>query len=377
VLLSLLSACGGGSSHRAATPAPTAPADAVSSGPRHLDLLMASSDAATNATTFHATFTADVLVGTKHVTEDGTMDFKAPGQLHMTMNVMGQQMEFLLLMPDMYLSIPGKGWYSLGDSVINRQAYQQYAQNRGLIDYTGLVKQLDGVKQLPDDAIDGKSYSHFSGTFDMAKQIDKIPKDVFKPGVADLTKSALQPGALDAWVDPETNLPRRATMKMSMSIAGSDTTVDMTMDYETWNRPVEIPAAPADAKPWSQLTNGIDPQSATYLIEFCTVLTSFGEHLGSLPAMKKNDTEALHTLIAQVNDDLRRLDALDPPERFSLSYHKYHEAFDTFQTVLGMFENSSNGGQYDKAGADRLSQRVIDLLDEGSALFEAETKSPN
>ncbi len=267
-VLASVAGCGGSSKNAAPTrglPAATAATDASASGSdgqkTQSDALLRSSDSTTAAQSFEGTLHATISAGPMNFSEDGTMAFQAPSRFYMTMNLMGQSFSVLADAPDVYVEVPGQGWFSVGDAVINRDAYEQYAKNRGPVDYAGIVKSLEDHKQVADDVIDGKTYQHYSGTFDLAQMLDKIPADVFKQQAQmglDMLRNA-PPATLEAWIDPDTNLPRRMTMNMDMPIAGKDMTMQMTMDYTSWNQPVDIPPAPTNPRPYSDLQGALKP----------------------------------------------------------------------------------------------------------------------
>jgi outer membrane lipoprotein-sorting protein len=243
-------ACGSGDKQPAATPS-----TAASSG-HEADALTRSSASVSSASSFSAEFHATIRNGVKTLPESGTLAFQAPSSVDFKMSVLGDDIEVLAVPPDEYMKVGGE-WYDLGDAVINRDAYAAYAKNRGPVDYAGILSTLKHPQQLPDATIDGVTYEHYSGTFNISDELDKIPQDVFKPGVADLTKGLLdQDGQIEVWIDGATGLPRRFVMDMTIDIRGSTFSSRTTMDYTTWNERVDIPPAPTNAKPYSDLTGG-------------------------------------------------------------------------------------------------------------------------
>lgn len=312
----------------------------------------------------------------KNVTEDGTMAFLAPSTFDMKMSVLGQGFELLVIAPDEYLNL-GKGWYSLGDALVNRDAYAEYAKNRGPVDYVGIVNALQQPQELPDDQIDGKTYLHYSGTFDLNDAIGKVPQDVFKPGVTGLvTQLGLQPANFEVWLDPDTSLPRRAALDMTMQIAASPISTKMVIDYVSWNEAVDIPPAPQDAKPYSELTGGLTPADLSYVLQYSNWLGTFAKHLSSFDTLPTSASAQLtpeqrataQALVDNFSADLNAVQAFQPTPRFQPSYDMTMNAMRSFKIV---FDEAEKDLQHPGEGDE---QRANDAADQGGNLFKEATK---
>jgi hypothetical protein len=58
---------------------------------------------------------------------------------------------------------------------------------------------------------------------------------------------------VDLWINEETGLPRRFVLNMEMTLPGvGDLENHMTMEFETFNEPVDIPPEPVGARPFSE-----------------------------------------------------------------------------------------------------------------------------
>jgi hypothetical protein len=372
VVLVMLAACGGTSSegtHRTPTPQ------------RESDALLRSASNATNATRFSSTFRADITSAGKTTIETGTTLFRAPNTLYMKLAVLGQESDVLSVPPDIYLSLRGE-WYSLGDSIINRDAYAAYAKNRGPVDYGGVVGVLKDAKRLPDEAIDETTYEHYSGTLDFKEIAGKVPDDVFKAGVKNLTQQLLQPAKVEVWLDPDSDLPRRMTMDMTMSIAGSDFESKITTDYTSWDQPVDIPPAPTSTKPFSELTGGLTFADLAYVVQFSNAVGQAAKDLQAFDDSRLPDKPAEFSLAQRMEEqrlvdafdaDVNAVGSLDPSARFRLSYGATIDGLHAISRGLTELQRGlDQPGSTDIAKAETTIQQGSDVFAHGLSIFEAE-----
>jgi len=182
---------------------------------------------------------------------EGDFVFRSPDSMYMTMEVMGESVEALMVLPDMYVRVPSEGWYvvtaeSMG---INSDVYREYVENRGAVDYRGITEQLDGLTQLPDETLEGVAYLHYEGTMDLAEAMEDVPEGLYDPEMLEQVEGVLQPVSVEVWLDRETYLPRRTDIEMTFDVEGSAFSMEMSMEFSGYNEPVTIPEPPADARP--------------------------------------------------------------------------------------------------------------------------------
>ncbi|MBI5285592.1 MAG: hypothetical protein HY874_10905 [Chloroflexi bacterium] len=368
-------ACGGGS-----PPVATPTSETVVR--RQADALLRSSAGVTAATSFAATFHADVEVNGNPVSEDGRMAFRADGTFYLQINVADQSIEVLVDLPEAYINVPGQGWYSMGEELLNGSAYAEYAKNRGLIDYASMVDSMKEPVQGADEPIDGKDHLHYSGAIDFTDAIDKIPEDVFKPGVTDLTRQLVgQPGRGEVWINPDTGLPRRLKVDMTVNFGGSVIPTSMVIDYVSWNEPVDIPALPQDAKPYSELTRGLTAADVAYALRCSNWLTVFAEHaavLDELPDVFNTETTTEQRAAAEAFfDDFRAdfaaLRALGPTPAFQPSYDKFMSGMQQFEVAVDEMEKELHqGGSGDEAKSTTAAEAGTEFFTEAADLFRSE-----
>ena len=215
------------------------------------EVLRLSSERSLEVETFRGTFDMEASSGSFVMEMGGEYAFQSPNTMYMTMDLFGQTMNMLMVLPDFYIQVPGEGWFvGSGDALgVDFEAFQQYAEQRGLVDYSGLTEQVEGLSQLPDETIDGVTYLRYRGQLDIAKLMEDLPGGLIDPSVLGDVQDAVQSIGVDLWVDADTYLPYRTDMSMEVSGGGFPFSMQMSMLSFDYNKPVDIPAAPADAKP--------------------------------------------------------------------------------------------------------------------------------
>ncbi len=185
---------------------------------------------------------------------DATADiaFQAPDKMHMVMDIGGLgSFELLVLGADIYMNIPGEGWtvMSLDDLGLDAAAFEELMKNGGSpLDYTSLIEQLGGqIQRLPDETIDGATYSHYRGSLDFADLLAAF-SDTFGVGDALPADSLSGPLAFDLWVDADTLLPYRVTIDGSFTVGSDSMDFAATIRFLEYNGAVTIPERPADAE---------------------------------------------------------------------------------------------------------------------------------
>jgi hypothetical protein len=243
-----------------AAPAPPAPAEqppapaAPAPEPALNGFLASSAQALNDVQSFRGRFQMTMSMNGESVNSGGDMVFQAPDKMHMTMNIGGQTIEMLALLPNMYIRVPHEGWYFLDGRALglSPEALGQYMNNRGLFDYQAEAQLLTGIVQLPDEEIDGVPYSHFQGTLNLQTLQQAVGPDLIDPSVAGV-KNVSGPVHVDLLLDKTTHLPRRHTVTMDLEVDGRTMSMDMRMAFLEYDGPVTIPEAPEDARPFDSL----------------------------------------------------------------------------------------------------------------------------
>ncbi len=203
---------------------------------------------------------ATMKVDGSHLGMQADFAFRAPDTMHMTMAFSAEdtvldEIEALVVLPDYYVRIPDEGWYVLTSEALglDLDALQQYWDNRGLVDYRELTEELEGLAQLADETIDSVDYLHYRGTVDLADLVEDMPEEVFDPGVLEVAQEILEPISVELWLHKETYLPHELNLKMAGTVEGSSFSMDMSMVFFDYNRPVTLPERPSEARPWRDL----------------------------------------------------------------------------------------------------------------------------
>lgn len=244
-----LAACGGGSDEPSVQQPATAPAAFVSAA----EAMGASAENfRADVHSFEGTMSVKMTGAGESFNVTGEMKYSDPATyMNMKMPGLGG-MEMFVVPPDMYFGHDGT-WYTFDSSSlgIDLGALQKYAEDKGPVSYSDVLQGMQGLQQLPDEQIDGAAYWHYQGSLDPSKLADEIPSDIIDPDLLGQAADALQDTSMDIFIDPQTLLPRRYTMTMTMDISGEPMTMDMTMDFESYNTDVDMPDVPTDAEPFS------------------------------------------------------------------------------------------------------------------------------
>ena len=189
------------------------------------------------------------------------MTFRAPDEMHATMDLTGLgTYEMLLLGADLYMNIPGQGWVqiSLDDAGLSEfgldaATLQDVMTDHSLVDYQGLIESLGGeVEDLGEETLDAGTFQHYRTTMDFADMAAAF-SDAFG-ATSDLGLDSMSgPLTLDVWLDPETKLPHRIDAAGEITLGEGSMVFDGTMLFSGYNEPVEIPGAPPDAVPFALL----------------------------------------------------------------------------------------------------------------------------
>jgi hypothetical protein len=241
-------ACGGGSGEQ-----PTAsPQNFVSA-----EAAIAASAASyqSQVESFEGTMTISFGADGESFDTTGEMKFESPDKVYLEMDLPGfGVMEILLDSDVIFFAIDGE-WYrgNADDLGIDLEEFQQYAKDRGPVDYAEALEGLTDLVKLSDETIDGKTYWHYHAGLDLDALSNELPAELIDPTLIEEAGDALSGTEMEIYIDPVTLLPRRYTMEMSMDFGFTGVepmpfTMTMQMDFEKYNEDVDMPDAPEDAK---------------------------------------------------------------------------------------------------------------------------------
>jgi hypothetical protein len=263
VLAVTVAACGGDKSSRSDDEARDEPrsSDNAASG----ELVSAQSvlgQAARNAKavdSFRGTMEMDVEINGLGATMDGDIVFRAPDATYMQMSMFGSDFEMLVYGPTFYMRPQGMDWMTLDLSAtgVDLSQLDSFAQNQGFFDLEEMAAALGDVERLEDDEIDGGTYAHYRAEPNFSDLIDQLPEGFADQSLLNGAEDMIQSIAVEFWLDPQTELPRRFEMSMSMDMPdGDEGEMRMSIDYTEYNVPVDIPAEPVGAPPFDPATLG-------------------------------------------------------------------------------------------------------------------------
>ena len=222
---------------------------------------------------FSLSFTGGAFAGAM----GGDFAFRAPDQVHMTMNLAmdgedalvslgDMNFEILMLGDQMYINTPlFGGWVvmSMDDLGVDGEQYQKLVEAKSPFDYSALVGGLDAVENLGTEQIDGTTYTHLRVESDIAELIgafgDSLSSGGLDPATLSLDKVS-GPFAFDLWVDPDSGLPFRVLAAGDLAVPGVTGTdgesavgFELQFDFTDYNGNVDMPAAPQDAKSFVEI----------------------------------------------------------------------------------------------------------------------------
>lgn len=208
---------------------------------------------------------------------EGDFAFRAPDQVHMTMNLAmdgedalvslgDMSFEILMLGDQMFINTPMfGGWVvmSMDDLGVDAAQYQELLEAKSPFDYSALVDSLDGVDNLGDEEIAGTTYTHLRVESDIAELIgafgDSLSSGGLDPQTLSLDKVS-GPFAFDLWVDPDSGLPFRILAAGDLTVPGmtgadgaSAVGFELQFDFTDYNGEVDMPDTPKDAKSFVEL----------------------------------------------------------------------------------------------------------------------------
>lgn len=208
-------------------------------------------------TSLSGEFAMDFEMGDVSFAMSGDMALE-DGVMHMDMRMSGQRFQMLMTADGIYMNVPGEGWFVFDPEAIgvDADAFGQYFENKGIVDMGALSEALDELEQLPNDDIDGRTYAHYRGSYDVAEALaNQETAGLLNAAGQEAAEGMTGTSGVDMWIDGESMLPRRVTVEgdMFMPAIGQDVKMTMTMDFLTYNEDVDVPEVPTDARDFSEL----------------------------------------------------------------------------------------------------------------------------
>jgi hypothetical protein len=203
-----------------------------------------------------------------HIRGDGVYRVRQPGDAHLDAHYRGEgevpskfqeanDSELLVLGQSVYLKTPplGNRWvlFTPAEFGADWDALQRLAAQRSALNYRGAVAGATDVAAAGADEIDGRDYTHLTGTVD-ANTLMKALADAYgTQGLTMLVDRFSGPIPVEIWLDPSTSLPRRLHAEGEFTYLRSDASLDLTIDFVDLNAEQDLPAAPVDAVPIAEL----------------------------------------------------------------------------------------------------------------------------
>jgi outer membrane lipoprotein-sorting protein len=210
----------------------------------------------------------NVAVAGEQVSATGEFAFRAPDAMYMTMSMeMGEldlgsfgQFEILLLGDEVYMNnaLFG-GWVvmSLSDLGVDGESLAGLREGRSPISYEELVEAMGPsaeIEVVGEEEVEGRTYTHVRVTTDFASMAEALGEALSNFDSVPLEEIS-GPLTIDLWIDSESLLPYKLVVSGDLQVpdpaggAGETMSIDLEMEIEEYNGDVDIPEAPADAKP--------------------------------------------------------------------------------------------------------------------------------
>jgi hypothetical protein len=226
-------------------------------------------------------------MGTTAVKGDADFAYQDPGLMHMALTVEGGDqtsvvdlsqfgaLEVLARDGSFYMNIPFLGgWFVMApeDMREGSEAIADILSRGSLFDYEAFVGQLgEDVQYIGDEDVNGHSTAHYQITADLQSLIGSFADALGATGDNAFADQILEsqlngPISVDLWVGKDDFLPYKmdasATIETGQPGAGA-MVLSLSANFDNYNEPVDIPAAPADATSFADVLGGLglDPDA--------------------------------------------------------------------------------------------------------------------
>jgi hypothetical protein len=197
---------------------------------------------------------------------DGHFAYRAPDNMHMTMEMSGGDdemfnlgdvgpIEMLLLGDDLYMNTGFTGWMtmSLDDLGADAESLREMMDMHAPLDFQALVGGLDAeVENLGPVEVGGNTYTRLRITTDLATVMDAMGEAVGEDSLGAGLFDVAGPMTMDILMNPETLLPFTFEANGDFGMGGESMEFRMAFKFFDYNGPVDIPAPPEDAVPFDE-----------------------------------------------------------------------------------------------------------------------------
>jgi hypothetical protein len=197
---------------------------------------------------------------------DGHFAYRAPDNMHMTMEMSGGDdemfnlgdvgpIEMLLLGDDLYMNTGFTGWMtmSLDDLGADAESLREMMDMHAPLDFQALVGGLDAeVQNLGPEEVGGNTYTRLRIATDLATVMDAMGESVGEDTLGAGLFDVAAPMTMDILMNPETLLPFTFEANGDFGLGGESMEFRMAFKFFDYNGPVDIPAPPEDAVPFDE-----------------------------------------------------------------------------------------------------------------------------
>jgi len=257
----LTSACGGGddssTSETPTTPDPLLadPAQALSASAQRLE---------DTVSTARSEFDWEIERESLHLEGSGELAIDETRGLHLDERYRGSgegefemdegnDSEILVRGSTIYLKTPllGSRWvrFTTAEFGDDTTALMRLVASRGPIAYGAVIEGAEDIEDL--GAEDGTQ--HYRATVDVGVVMNALADTYGSQGQVMLANRFSGPVTLDIWIDAETLLPREVAANGTFPFEGASTDLTVTVRFFDLNGVVEIPNAPSDSVPASEV----------------------------------------------------------------------------------------------------------------------------
>ena len=202
---------------------------------------------------------------------NGHFAYRAPDSVHMTMEMSGGDdelfnlselgpIEMLVLGDDLYMNSGVTGWVtmSLDDLGADADSLREMMHTHAPLDFQTLIDGMDAeVENLGPVKMNGNTYTRLRITTDLATVMDamadSVSDETFGAGLFDVSG----PMTMDILMNPVTMLPYTFEANGDFNMGGESMEFKMAFKFYDYNGPVDIPAAPENAAPFSEGLGGL------------------------------------------------------------------------------------------------------------------------
>lgn len=264
-LIIFASACGGGDDEKGSQPAPSATLEAG------FDANAAMSQSAVtlaNVDSAAATFEWHIDRDGFDIQGNGTYAAKSAEGFQLETHYKGSgdkpqkfkeanDSELLVLTDRVYLKTPplGDGWvvFTPSELGLDWDATQRLLQRRSPFDY-GTVLAGGTAEAVGVSRIDDEDFAQVRTVVDANVLVSALADAYGSQGQVMLANRFSGSVALNIWIDPTTNLPRRAEVDAEIDVLGEPGRLRLLVDYGDYGN-VVLDEEPADATPFTELTS--------------------------------------------------------------------------------------------------------------------------